>query len=65
MSKLCDMFSKRTLKGQLGQPIVSLAVAEMPTKNFGKVPCPAFEIVGWDDAPSAVTSEVYWQRQSR
>jgi hypothetical protein len=28
---------------------VKLAKAEMPTKKFGRVPRPHFEIVGWDD----------------
>ena len=29
---------------------MQLAVGEMPTKNFGKVMRPEFEVVHWDDA---------------
>jgi hypothetical protein len=49
ISNLCREYAKRTLKGQDGQPIVQLAVTDMPTKNFGKVKRPEFEIVHWDD----------------
>ena len=49
VSNLCKEYAKRKMKGQNGQPIIQLAVGEMPTKNFGKVPCPVFEIVNWDD----------------
>lgn len=57
---LCDTYARRLKKGQYGQPIVQLAADEMPTKNFGKVPCPLFEIVGWDDTgkDSLVAAEV-------
>jgi hypothetical protein len=41
-----------------------LAKAEMPTKKFGKVLRPHFEIIGWDElagdvneGPPAVTAE--------
>ena len=49
VSALCKEYAKRKIKGQNGQPIIQLAVGEMPTKNFGNVPCPVFEIVSWDD----------------
>lgn len=49
VSGLCDTYAKRKRKGNDGQPIIKLAAAEMNTKNFGKVPCPHFEIVTWDD----------------
>jgi hypothetical protein len=58
VSNLCKEYAKRKLKGQTGQPIVALAAAEMPTKNFGKVPRPAFEIVGWDDTNTDADSSV-------
>jgi hypothetical protein len=46
---LCDTYAKRKRKGEDGQPIIKLAVGEMNTKDYGKVPCPVFAIVGWDD----------------
>jgi hypothetical protein len=48
--EVCDKFAKRTKKGEYGQPIIKLGTAEMPSKKYGKVPRPAFEIVGWDNA---------------
>ena len=53
VSELCNAYAKRKLNGRDGQPIVRLATAEMNTKNYGKVPRPAFQIVGWDDSTSA------------
>ena len=50
IADLCSTYAKRTQKTGCGQPIVRLATAEMPTKKFGKVPRPLFEIVRWDDA---------------
>jgi hypothetical protein len=55
--ELCDNFAKRIKNGQRGQPIIQLAVAEMPTKNFGMVQRPNFEIVGWDASGNATTPE--------
>ena len=43
------MQSGRTKNANCGQPIVKLAKTEMPTKKFGRVPRPHFEIAGWDD----------------
>jgi hypothetical protein len=62
---LCAAYAKRTIKSaSCGQPIVKLAKAEMPTKKFGKVPRPLFNIVGWDEPskdidvmPPVVTSD--------
>jgi hypothetical protein len=53
VSDLCKAYANRKLSGQDGQPVIQLAVCEMPTKNFGKVPRPLLEIVGWEDAESA------------
>jgi hypothetical protein len=51
VADLCSAYAKRTKKvNNCGQPIVKLAKTEMPTKKFGKVPRPLFEIVSWDDA---------------
>jgi hypothetical protein len=38
-------------KGSRALPIVKLASKEMPTKSFGKVLRPYFEVDGWEDAP--------------
>ena len=65
VADLCAAYAKRVAKkANCGQPIVKLAKAEMPTKKFGKVPRPQFEIVGWDELtgdtnemPPPVTSE--------
>jgi hypothetical protein len=51
---LCKSYAKRKIKGQDGQPIIQLATGEMPTKNFGKVPRPLLEVVGWDDTDVAI-----------
>jgi hypothetical protein len=65
VADLCGAYAKRTTKSaSCGQPIVKLAKAEMPTKKFGTVPRPQFDIVGWDEPskdidvmPPSVTSE--------
>jgi len=44
--------AKRKANQHSGQPIVRLGVADMPTRNFGKVLRPVFEIVGWDEMAS-------------
>jgi hypothetical protein len=49
IADLCDGYTKRTKKTGCGQPIIKLATTEMPTKKFGKVPRPQFEIIGWDE----------------
>jgi hypothetical protein len=41
---------KRTKSRAL--PIVKLASKDMPTKRFGDVPRPHFEVNGWEDAPA-------------
>jgi hypothetical protein len=53
VSDLCKAYANRKLSGKDGQPVIQLAVGEMPTKNFGKVPRPLLEIVAWDNAESA------------
>ena len=54
VADLCKAYAKRAEKNaNCGQPIVKLAKTEMPTKKFGRVPRPRFEIVGWDDPLSA------------
>ena len=65
VADLCSAYAKRARKnGNCGQPIVRLAKTEMPTKKFGRVLRPQFDVVGWDEmandieeVPPAVTSE--------
>jgi hypothetical protein len=65
VADLCSAYAKRAgKKANCGQPIIKLAKTEMPTKKFGKVPRPHFEIVGWNEAadganeaPPAVASQ--------
>ena len=53
VADLCAAYAKRKTKtASCGQPIVKLGKAEMPTKKFGRVPRPLFEIVAWDDPAS-------------
>jgi hypothetical protein len=52
IAELCDAYAKRTKRmTNCGQPIIKLSKMEMPTKKFGKVPRPLFEISGWDEVP--------------
>jgi len=54
IADLCSTCAKRAKKSGCGHPIVRLATAEMPTKKFGKVPRPLFEIVRWDQGDAEV-----------
>src|SRR5580700_1697976 len=50
VADVCAAYAKRKGKSaSCGQPIVRLGKAEMPTRKFGKVPRPVFDIVGWDE----------------
>ena len=56
---LCANWARRNIKNpDCGQPIVKLQKAMMPTKKFGDVPRPYFEVVGWDDARTEMRREV-------
>lgn len=49
VADLMKSYSRRvTRTGVSENPIIKLSQAMMPTKMFGDVPRPAFEIVGWD-----------------
>jgi hypothetical protein len=39
-------------KGSRALPIVRLSSKDMPSKRFGDVPRPYFEVTGWEDAPA-------------
>ncbi len=55
VADLCAAYARRTQKVKnAGQPIVKLAKADMPTKKFGKVPRPCFEITGWNETAGDV-----------
>jgi hypothetical protein len=55
VADLCSAYAKRTKKVEnCGQPIIKLGVTDMPTKKFGKVPRPMFEVIGWDEAASGI-----------
>ena len=54
VGELCSAWAKREKRGYHGQPLVQLQRGEMPTKKFGKVPCPEFKIVGWTDTTGDV-----------
>jgi hypothetical protein len=50
VADLCSAYARHSTKNKgSGQPIISLQMLMMPTKNFGDVPRPHFEIVGWDE----------------
>lgn len=47
VADLCSTYAKRVGKNaNCGQPIIKLAKVDMPTKKYGKVPRPHFEIAG-------------------
>lgn len=55
---LCTAWAKRARRDpKCGQPIIMLAKVNMPTKNWGDVPRPSFEVLAWDDTVQ-VTKEV-------
>jgi hypothetical protein len=59
VGELCTKWAKRAARSGSGQPLVKLAVAQMPTKKWGDVPRPDFVIIGWDDgATTDIVKEV-------
>jgi hypothetical protein len=51
IADLCSAYVRRAAKAaNCGQPIIKLGVTDMPTKKFGKVPRPLFEVDRWDEA---------------
>jgi hypothetical protein len=50
VADICTQWGRRAAKNpKSGQPIIKLAKAAMPTKNWGDVPRPDFQVLGWDD----------------
>jgi hypothetical protein len=59
VSDLCKGYSRRVARtGIAAQPIVQLAMAKMPTKMYGDVPRPAFDIVGWTGAEAEAIRDI-------
>ena len=57
VADLCAAYGRRAKKiPGGGQPLVTLQMMMMPTKSFGEVPRPHFEIVGWDDGDDHATA---------
>ena len=49
IADVCAAWSRKHSKGfDPGQPIIKLREVMMPSKKWGEVPRPKFEIVGWD-----------------
>jgi hypothetical protein len=52
VDKLVRTYARRVKRKHSGAlPIVSLQTRDMPTKKYGDVPAPQFEVIGWEDAP--------------
>lgn len=50
VADLCKSYSRRAQRTKTSaQPIIKLSKGIMPSKMFGDVPRPVFEIVGWDE----------------
>lgn len=48
VADLCKAYSRRVARtGRSEQPLIKLAMAVMPTRMYGDVPRPMFEVVGW------------------
>jgi hypothetical protein len=55
VADLCKSYSRRSQRiGHSEQPVIKLSGAVMPTKMFGDVPRPLFEIIGWDSTREGV-----------
>ena len=48
VADLCTAYVKRARVSNC-QPVIKLSTTEMPTRNFGKVARPQFEIMRWDE----------------
>lgn len=55
VADLCTAYARRAQRQKdCGQPEIRLHVAQMPTTNFGNVPRPYFDIIGWRDGRDSV-----------
>jgi hypothetical protein len=48
VGKLCDAF----LNNERRRPIVKLDVSSFKSKEYGKVDSPAFQVIGFEEAPA-------------
>jgi hypothetical protein len=54
IADLCDAYAKHAKKTGCGyQPIIRLATEDFPSKKFGQVPKPLFEVDCWDETAEA------------
>jgi hypothetical protein len=50
VADLCKSYSRRAQRTHVGaQPVIKLAAGVMPSRLYGDVPRPVFEVVGWDE----------------
>ena len=55
VADLCSVWGPKNMKSiESGQPIIKLRKIMMPTKTFGNIPRPMFEIVGWDGGRAGI-----------
>jgi hypothetical protein len=48
VADLCKAYSRRVARtGKSEQPVIRLGKAKMPTRQWGDVPRPDFEVIGW------------------
>ena len=51
--KLVREYARRIKrKGLRSNPIIRLGVDHFKSKRYGEIPCPDFEVTGWEDAPT-------------
>jgi hypothetical protein len=55
VGEVCSAYARRAAKQQTGQPIIELQASTFPTRNYGDVDRPLFNIVGWDDGEAQQT----------
>lgn len=55
VADLCSAWGRKSVReAGVGQPIIKLRKVNMPSKKWGNVPRPHFEIVGWDGAREGI-----------
>lgn len=55
VADLCKSYSRRAQRtGHSEQPVIKLGGTVMPTRMFGDVPRPSFEIIGWDSSREGI-----------
>lgn len=55
VADLCKSYSRRAARThQSEQPVIKLSGTVMPSRMFGDVPRPLFEVIGWDSAREGI-----------